>query len=130
MGIRRNLLFPGPRKNLTALGENIRLARLRRRYSMVQVAERAGISRPTLQSIEKGNPNVAIGAYVKVLAVLGLDKDISLVANDDLLGRKIQDAGLIIKDRAPKTNVIKKTGVPFRAEAIPDKPQLRDGSKK
>jgi len=129
MRIRSILLFPGQQKNLTILGENIRLARLRRRYSMVQVAERAGISRPTLKSVETGNPNVAIGAYVKVLAVLGLDKDIASVANDDLLGRKIQDAGLIIKERSPKTKIIKETVVPSRDKNIPDKPQTGNGNK-
>lgn len=96
---------------------------------MVQVAERAGISRPTLKSVETGNPNVAIGAYVKVLAVLGLDKDIASVANDDLLGRKIQDAGLIIKERSPKTKIIKETVVPSRDKNIPDKPQTGNGNK-
>ncbi len=101
------ILLPGPRKNLASLGENIKLARLRRRYSMVQVAERAGISRTTLTSVEKGNPNVAIGAYVKVLSVLGLDKNIAAVAADDILGRKIQDAGLMVKKRAPKTTSLK-----------------------
>ncbi len=130
MRIRSNLLFPGPQKNLSTMGENIRLARLRRRYSMVQVAERAGISRPTLQSVEKGNPKVAIGAYVKVLAVLGLDKDIASVADDDVLGRKIQDAGLIIKDRAPKINVIRKTGVPSRDGTTTDKFLHNNGNKK
>ncbi len=130
MKVRSILLFPGSQKNLTTLGENIRLARLRRRYSMVQVAERAGISRPTLKSVESGNPNVAIGAYVKVLAVLGLDKDIASVANDDLLGRKIQDAGLIIKERSPKRKIIRKTGVQSRDEDIADKSQTSNGNKK
>lgn len=97
---------------------------------MVQVAERAGISRPTLKSVESGNPNVAIGAYVKVLAVLGLDKDIASVANDDLLGRKIQDAGLIIKERSPKRKIIRKTGVQSRDEDIADKSQTSNGNKK
>jgi len=67
-----------------------------------QVSERANISRPTLISIEKGNPNVSIGAYIKVLAVLGLEKDIIKVARDDELGRKLQDANLLIRKRAPK----------------------------
>lgn len=105
MKARNNILLPRAQKTLTTLGENIRLARLRRRYSMEQVAERADISRPTLHSIERGNPNVTIGAYVKVLAVLGIEQDIAEVAKDDILGRKIQDAGLIIKERAPKINV-------------------------
>lgn len=78
---------------------------------MEQVAERANISRPTLLSIERGNPNVTIGAYVKVLAVLGLDKDIVEVANDDKLGRRLQDARLIIKERAPKTQLNSKIGM-------------------
>ena len=105
MKTRNNILLPRAQKPLTILGENIRLARLRRRYSMEQVAERADISRPTLHSIERGNSNVTIGAYVKVLAVLGLEQDIAAVAKDDTLGRKIQDAGLIIKERAPKINI-------------------------
>jgi len=102
MKTRNNILLPRAQKTLTTLGENIRLARLRRRYSMEQVAERADISRPTLHSIERGNSNVTIGAYVKVLAVLGLEQDITDVAKDDTLGRKIQDAGLTVKKRAPK----------------------------
>ena len=78
---------------------------------MEQVAERANISRPTLLSIERGNPNVTIGGYVKVLAVLGLDKDILEVANDDKLGRRLQDARLTIKERAPKTDLNSKIGI-------------------
>jgi transcriptional regulator with XRE-family HTH domain len=67
------------------------------------VAERANISRPTLVSIEKGNPNVTIGAYVKVLSVLGLENDIMEIAQDDKLGKRLQDARLTIRVRAPKT---------------------------
>jgi len=104
MKTRNNILLPRAQKPLTILGENIRLARLRRRYSMEQVAERADISRPTLHSIERGNSNVTIGAYVKVLFVLGLEGDIAKVATDDILGRKLQDFGLMVRKRAPKIN--------------------------
>jgi len=97
-----NILLPKAQKAASILGENIKLARLRRKYSTQQVSERANISRPTLVSIEKGNPNVSIGAYIKVLFVLGLDKDILNIAKDDELGRRLQDAKLIIKERAPK----------------------------
>ncbi len=97
-----NILLPKAQKTTSILGENIKLARLRRKYSTQQVSERANISRPTLVSIEKGNPNVSIGAYVKVLFVLGLEKDILSIAKDDELGRRLQDAKLIIKERAPK----------------------------
>jgi len=84
------------------LGENIKLARLRRKLSTTQVCERAGISRPTLASIEKGKSTVNIGAYMQVLAVLGLAEDIQPVAKDDILGRKLQDIGLTFKGRATK----------------------------
>lgn len=102
MRSRNPILLPKAQKVVSTLGENIKLARLRRKYSTQQVSERANISRPTLLSIEKGNPNVSIGAYVKVLMVLGLEKDITTVAKDDDLGRRLQDANLVIRDRAPK----------------------------
>jgi transcriptional regulator with XRE-family HTH domain len=95
-------VLPAIAKVLTAFGENIKLARLRRKLSAEQVAERANISRPTLLAIEKGVPGVAVGSYTQVLFVLNLEKDLLKVAADDLLGRKLQDAELIIKERAPK----------------------------
>jgi len=108
MKTRNTILLPRAQKPISVLGENIKLARLRRKFSAEQVAERANISRPTLVSIEKGNPNVTIGAYVKVLSVLGLENDVMEVARDDKLGRKLQDAGLLIRKRSPKVNLLKK----------------------
>jgi transcriptional regulator with XRE-family HTH domain len=96
-------LFPSQQKILTQLGEDIKLARLRRKLSAEQVAERAGISRSTLWQIEKGAPSVAIGTYLQVLFVFGLEKNFLKIANDDVLGRKLQDADILIKKRAPKT---------------------------
>lgn len=95
-------ILPGTAKILSAFGENIKMARLRRKLSAAQVAERANISRPTLLAIEKGMPGVAMGSYVQVLFVLNLEKDLLAVAADDMLGRKLQDAALPIKARAPK----------------------------
>ena len=89
-------------KILRELGENIKLARLRRKLSTEQVAERAGISRTTLYEIERGKPKMLIGNYAKVLLVLGLADDLLNVAKDDELGRKLQDAKLVVKTRAPK----------------------------
>ncbi|MGM0479800.1 MAG: helix-turn-helix domain-containing protein [Bacteroidota bacterium] len=96
------VLLPKMKKIMAELGENIKLARLRRKLSAQQVAERAGISRSTLHSIEKGYEGVSIGYYLSVLNVLGLEKDFLTVASDDELGRKIQDANLSTKERAPK----------------------------
>lgn len=95
-------ILPSVSKILSAFGENIKLARLRRKLSSEQVSERANISRPTLLAIEKGMPGVAIGSYVQVLFVLNLEKDLLKVAEDDILGRKLQDADLMVKERAPK----------------------------
>lgn len=99
---KQNTLLPKYRRLMDVLGENIKLARLRRRLSAAQVSMRAGISRATLWSIEKGSDSVAIGAYFLVFTVLGLEKDFLKLAADDELGRKIQDAGLLVKKRAPK----------------------------
>lgn len=96
------LLLPTAQKIITQLGEDIKLARLRRKLSAEQVAERANISRSTLWQIEKGTPSVAMGAYLQVLFVLGLEKNMLNLANDDTLGRKLQDAELLVKKRAPK----------------------------
>jgi len=96
------VLLPKLEKTLQVVGEQIKLARLRRRLSGEMVAERAGIGRNTLISIEKGKPSVSIGHYLNVLKVLGLQDDFLLIAKDDELGRKLQDARLLPKARAPK----------------------------
>jgi transcriptional regulator with XRE-family HTH domain len=94
--------LPAVARLLEELGENIRLARLRRGFSMELVAERAGISRPTLRAVEAGAPGVTLGAYANVLHSLGLHEDLGLLARDDELGRKLQDAKLPTRRRAPK----------------------------
>lgn len=102
MGKNAVVLLPNLQNILTEMGENIRLARLRRGFSVDLVAERAGISRATLWAVEKGSPSVAMGIYVSVLNALKLEKDILLVAKDDELGRKLQDLNLPVRMRAPK----------------------------
>lgn len=100
--MKKTILLPATEKVLIQLGENVKLARLRRKLSAEQVSERANIGRKTLWAIEKGYPGVAIGSWIQVLFVLGLQKDLLKVAEDDQLGRKLQDAELVIKERAPK----------------------------
>jgi len=99
MGRQAIALLPGVRKQLADLGNNIRLARLRRKLPATLVAQRAGIARETLSAIERGAPTVSAGNYATVLFVLGLDKDLERVARDDELGRKLQDARLQSKAR-------------------------------
>ncbi len=86
--------LPAVARALAELGENIRLARLRRKLSASLVAERAGMTRPTLRAIERGEPGVTLGSYANVLHCLGLEKDLAGVGSDDELGRKLQDAEL------------------------------------
>ncbi|MDF1754576.1 MAG: helix-turn-helix transcriptional regulator [Verrucomicrobiales bacterium] len=89
------ILLPKHKRTLKLLGDNIRLARKRRGYTTIQVSERAGIVRSTLYAIEKGSEGVSIGNLLKVLAVLGLEKDLEQVGADDVLGRKLADASLL-----------------------------------
>ncbi|MDR2981338.1 MAG: helix-turn-helix domain-containing protein [Puniceicoccales bacterium] len=96
-------LLPSLQRILEVVGEQIKIARLRRKLSQHMVAARAGISRYTIERIETGSPSVSLGAYAQVLLVLGLEKDMLLLANEDKVGRKIQDLGLVVKKRAPKT---------------------------
>ncbi|MDM8202030.1 helix-turn-helix domain-containing protein [Allofournierella massiliensis] len=97
------VIMPKTRDILVQMGEQIRLARLRRNLTSELVAERAGISRATLSSIEKGIPTVSIGSYAAVLHALNnMDRDLLLVARDDDFGRKLQDLSLTTRRRAPK----------------------------
>ena len=84
-------LFPALDRQVHALGERIRLARLRRKLSTTLFAERVGVSRDTLNRLEKGDANIALGTYARALRVLGLDRDLDALARDDELGRKLQD---------------------------------------
>ena len=97
------VLLAETEKLLEQMGLQIKYARLRRKLTSELVAERAGISRATLVSIEKGSPSVAMGCYAAVLHALNyMDKDLLLVAKDDELGRKLQDLDLPVRKRAPR----------------------------
>ena len=102
MNRKRSILLPKHERMLQQVGEQFKLARLRRKLSAEQVSQRADIGTSTLWRIEKGDPGVALGNYFQVLTALGLERDFLKLASDDELGRKIQDAGLITKKRAPK----------------------------
>ena len=89
-------------QNLRIVGEQIRLARLRRDLSIAQIAERASCSELTVMRVEKGTPTVAIGIYLRILFALGLDESILYIAKDDEMGRLIQDLGLKHRQRASR----------------------------
>ncbi len=96
-------IVPATEEILKNMGEQIKLARLRRNLSAALVAERAGISRASLWKVESGNPAVAIGIYAAVLHAWGeMDWDLELVARDDKMGRQMQDLNLITRKRASR----------------------------
>ena len=99
-------IYPSSLREVQSLGQRLRDARLRRRFSMETVCARADISRPTLYKIEKGDPSVAFGHYLQVLRVLGLVEDLSMVAMDDKLGRRLQDESLPRRKRAPRMGAV------------------------
>ncbi len=96
---RSAVVFPKNQKVLAQLGENIKLARLRRHYTQTLISERTGLSRLTIRKIEAGDSKVSLGHYVAVLGVLGLVEDLAKVASDDQLGRKLQDIELMGKQK-------------------------------
>tara|TARA_B100000508_G_C11331692_1_gene214630 strand:+ start:84 stop:395 length:312 start_codon:yes stop_codon:yes gene_type:complete len=95
MNKKKQIVFPKHKEILNQMGENIKLARKRRKLTTTQVSERANIVRSTLYLIETGNPSVTIGAYFNVLRVLGLQDDFLKLAADDEFGRKLQDLELL-----------------------------------
>jgi transcriptional regulator with XRE-family HTH domain len=95
MNSKRQIVFPKHLKILQSVGENIKLARKRRKLTTIQVSERASIDRTTLYQIEKGAPSVSMGAYFNVMRVLGLQDDFLKLASDDKQGRTIQDLDLL-----------------------------------
>jgi transcriptional regulator with XRE-family HTH domain len=87
-------LLPATAELLSRFGDRLRMARLRRRLTAKQVAERAGMAPMTLRSLERGGPGVTISAYLAVMQVLGLERDLDLLAAADSMGRALQDARL------------------------------------
>jgi len=103
---RKPQLLPKHLRRFSTFGENLKLARLRRSLTAEMVAQRAGISRATLNKIENGNPSVAMGNYFMVLHILGLAKDFDQLAANDPFGHDLLDIQLTTKNRAPKLKPI------------------------
>jgi transcriptional regulator with XRE-family HTH domain len=95
-------ILPRLARILREWGKRLKVARLRRRYSADMVARRAGIARATVHRIELGDPGVSLGNYARVMQVLRLEQDLDRLAADDELGRKLQDAEIGSRARAPR----------------------------
>jgi transcriptional regulator with XRE-family HTH domain len=87
-------VFPQTRRRGEAMGERVRLARLRRRMTQAELAARIGVSRQTLSNLERGDLSTSLAVLAQALSVLGLEEDLDRLAGDDELGRRIQDVGL------------------------------------
>ncbi|MET0003335.1 MAG: hypothetical protein ABW087_06880 [Candidatus Thiodiazotropha sp.] len=99
------LMVPIPVKRaLRKLGQDIRDARLRRRIPTAVMAERASISRTTLNKIEKGDPGVSLGNYANVLFVLGMAERLGDLADvrTDVVGLELEEERLPQRIRKPR----------------------------
>jgi transcriptional regulator with XRE-family HTH domain len=107
--------YPAQKRLLTALGERLRLARLRRKLTIDIACQRAGISRMTLFRAEAGSPAIALGTLLRILAVLGLEADLELIARDDRAGRLLQDQALPLRRRRARA----RTEIPVSKARVP-----------
>ena len=105
-------LLPATDEQLRQFGNRLRLARLRRRLSAKQVAERAGMAPMTLRSLERGGSGVTMGAYLAVMQVLGIEKDLDLLGKTDPVGRELQDAQLPARTRTTRPSETARWPVP------------------
>ena len=86
--------FPATARRAQALGERLRLARLRRRLTEGDLAARVGVSRPTIRRLEAGSLAVSYGVLARVLEVLSLGEQLDLLAREEGLGGQINDSRL------------------------------------
>lgn len=121
-------LLPTTDELLCQFGDRLRLARLRRRLSAKQVAERAGMAPMTLRSLERGGSGVTMGAYLAVMQVLGIEKDLDLLGKSDPVGRELQDARLPAPTRTTRPGMPKSATRPAAGRALAAVPsvQLRE----
>jgi transcriptional regulator with XRE-family HTH domain len=91
--------YPRHARLAQGLGERLRAARVRRRLSATEMAERMGITRPTLARLEEGDLSVGLGVLVRALGVLGAEDDLAKILEDDEIGRRIADASITTKRR-------------------------------
>lgn len=98
---------PRAQRQIQALSKRLRAARMRRSMTQEVMAERVGVSVPTIAKLENGDPSTSLATVLRALTVLGLAGDIDLIAAQDTLGRELQD------------NALRRTNASRRTRAAP-----------
>ena len=89
------VLFPKQRRVLNTFGEDLLLAMKRRGYTKKLICDRTGFDNKTVNKVFAGDPGVAIGTYLKVMAVLGMEDNFAEMAAHDEVGVKLQNIKLL-----------------------------------
>ena len=89
------VLFPKQLKVLACFGEDLLLAVKRRGLTKQQICDRTGFDNKTVNKVFAGDPGVAIGTYLKVMAVLGMEENFATLAAHDEVGIKLQNIKLL-----------------------------------
>lgn len=88
-----DILPPQVRRSLLKFGQDISIARRKRRLSVAMMVERVGVSKATWQRLEKGDPTVSIAAYAQTIFVLGLGTPFS-----ELIDQSQDEQGLLFEN--------------------------------
>jgi transcriptional regulator with XRE-family HTH domain len=103
---------PRAQRQIEALGQRLRTARMRRSMTQAVMAERVGVSIPTIAKLENGEPSTSLATLLRALSVLGLAGDIDLIATQDTLGRELQDNALRRSNAPRRTRQTTQTLLP------------------
>jgi hypothetical protein len=93
------VLFPAQKRILETFGNDLLLAAKRRGLNNPMLCEHSEFDIKTVNNILVGDPGVAIGAYIKILGILGLEANFAELAAHDEVGRKLQDASLLASQK-------------------------------
>ena len=108
--VAKNPLFEAPpyavEQALKRLGENLRTARIRRKYTIEEVAQKIGTGRRAVMDAEKGKASTGIGVYAALLWVYDL-----LQPLDDLANPAKDEQGLTLASAKEKTRARKSAGL-------------------
>ena len=93
-----DILPPQVLRSFAKFGEDLTIARRRRRLTITMMCERLGVSKSTWQRMEKGDPSVSMGAYTQALFILGFGTPLA-----ELIDQRNDEQGWLLEaERLPK----------------------------